>query len=81
MAIKQVHHISYDTEWEVDLTMQQHRCISRIQNTRATPEQYASLTNFMHAVCFEWGRMREELDTDYDLRQKKPKVLMGKHEI
>jgi len=77
MAILQVHHISYDTEWEVDLGMAEHRVISRIQNTRATPEQYARVTNFMHAVAFEWGRMREELDTGYDLRQRKPKVLGG----
>ncbi len=75
MTIRQMHHINYDTGHGVDLTMQQHRCVSRIQNTKATPEQYASLTNFAHAVMFEWNRMREELDTGDDLRQKKPAVI------
>ena len=75
MANLQNHHISYDTEWEVDITMQMHRCISRIQNTVATPAQYARVTNFMHSVAFEWNRMRNELDTGYDLREKRPKVL------
>jgi len=75
MAILQTHHINYSNEWEVELGMQMHRCISRIQSTRATPEQYARVTNFAHSVMFEWNRMREELDTGYDLRQKKPQVL------
>ena len=74
-AILQSHHISYATEWEVDLGMAEHRVISRIQNTRATPEAYARLTNYAHAVMFEWNRMRNELDTGYDLREKRPKVL------
>ena len=77
MANLQTHHINYNTEWEIELTNQMHRCISRVQNTKATPEQYARLTNFAHAVMAEWNRMREELDTKYDLRQKKPKVLRG----
>lgn len=45
-----------------------HRTIHRIQNTRATPQQYADLTNFMHAVAYEWGRMRMELDLKQDFR-------------
>jgi hypothetical protein len=28
----------------------------------ATPENYAKLTNFMHAVAYEWNRIRQELD-------------------
>lgn len=73
MAILQYHHITYDPEWDVELTMQMHKTITRIQSTRATPEQYARVTNFMHALSREWNRMRQELDTGLDLRQKKPK--------
>jgi len=71
MAVLQRHHITYEPEWTVDLTNQMHRCISRIQSTRATPEQYARVVNFMHSVTFECNRMRAELDTGLDLRQKK----------
>jgi hypothetical protein len=45
-----------------------HRCVSRIQQTRATQQQYADVTNFVHAVVAEWNRMRRELDTGGDLR-------------
>ena len=68
MAQIQNHHITYDPEWEVELTMQMHRCISRIQNTKATPEQYARLINFLHSVSFEANRMRCELDICRDCR-------------
>jgi len=64
----QHHHITYDPEWEVELTMQMHRCISRIQNTKATPEQYARVINFLHSVSFEANRMRCELDICKDCR-------------
>lgn len=71
-AIVQRHHITYDPEWVVDLTMQMHRCISRIQQTRATEEQYARVVNFQHALTYEANRMRQELDTGEDLRVKRP---------
>jgi len=71
MARIQYHHITYDPEWTVELTMQMHRCISRVQQTRATPEQYARVVNFLHSVSFEANRMRQELDIGLDLRQKK----------
>jgi len=69
----QGHHITYKPEWIVELTGHSHRCISVIQNTKATPEQYARLVNFQHAVTFECNRMRQELDIGLDLRQKKEK--------
>lgn len=73
MARIQKHHISYDPEWFVEVNMLQHRAISRIQITKATPQAYADLTNFMHTVSVEWNRMRMELDTGLDLRNIKPK--------
>lgn len=73
MARTQGHHITYEPEWVLGINMLQHRTISRIQITKATPEQYAGLTNFLHAVTFEHNRMRQELDTGLDLRQLKPK--------
>jgi hypothetical protein len=30
----------------------------------ATPENYAKLTNFMHAVASEWNRMRQQIDIE-----------------
>ena len=67
------HHIIYDAPpWEVELTGQQHRVITVIQNTRASGEQYARVTNFMHSVAHEWNRMRRELDTGMDLRTRNP---------
>jgi hypothetical protein len=54
-----------------------------VQQTRATTQAYADLTAFVHALLFEWNRMRMELDTGVDCRvidftraklEKKPKV-------
>ena len=73
MAKIQKHHMSYDPEWIIEINMLQHRTISRIQITKATPQAYADLTNFVHAVTYEWNRMREELDIGGDLRNLKPK--------
>lgn len=78
MARIQRHHITYDPEWVVEINMLMHRTISRIQITKATPEQYAGAINFAHAVNFEVNRMRQELDTGLDLRQLKPKGPKGK---
>jgi len=45
------HHITYDEPpWEVELTGQQHRVLTVIQNTKSSGEQYARLTNFMHSL-------------------------------
>ena len=68
MATIQDHHITYAPEWVVELNMLMHRTISRIQITKATPQAYADLTNFMHSLSYEWNRMRQELDTGLDLR-------------
>ena len=75
MARIQRHHITYDPEWVVEINMLMHRCISRVQQTIATPQQYADLINYQHAVTFEVNRMRQELDTGVDLRIKKPKKV------
>ena len=77
MAIIQNHHITYSTakgekEWVVELTMMAHRMISRIQMTRATPEQYAMLTNLVHSIVYEWNRVRRELDCGGDYRVVNP---------
>jgi len=72
----QMHHIRYDTDWKVELTGQQHRVITTIQNTNASPEQYARITNFIHSILEEWNRMRMELDTGIKQpKQRKPKVI------
>ena len=73
MARIQEHHITYDPKWTVSINMLQHRTISRIQITKATPQAYADLTNFVHAVTAEHNRMRQELDTGLDLRNLKTK--------
>uniref|UniRef100_A0A6M3IMY7 Uncharacterized protein n=1 Tax=viral metagenome TaxID=1070528 RepID=A0A6M3IMY7_9ZZZZ len=82
MARIQGHHIKYrregvsNPEWVVDINMLMHRAISRVQITKATPAQYATLINFQHAVTAEANRMRMELDTGMDLRNLKPKPPM-----
>lgn len=74
MARLQQHHISYNPEWKVELTRQMHTCIGSIQATRASVEQYARVTNFLHAISTEWNRLRTELDIGdgLDLRIVKP---------
>jgi hypothetical protein len=69
------HHICYDPAWIVDIQYTQHKVITALQRTKATSEKYSDLTNFVHALMFEWNRMRMELDTGLDLRipQNKPK--------
>lgn len=71
MAKINVHHITYKPEWTVELTGQQHRVITTLQNTRGSPEQYARWINFMHSLMHELNRMRMELDTGIDMRVKK----------
>lgn len=68
MARIQLHHITYKPEWTVELNMLMHRTISRIQQTKATSQAFADVTNLMHAVTYEWNRMRMELDVGEDLR-------------
>lgn len=60
--MRQGHHITYEPEWIVDINALQHKTLTTIQRTSATPENYANLTNFVHAVLFEWNRMRQQLD-------------------
>lgn len=60
------HHITYEPEWIVELNGLQHKTMTTIQRTNASPEKYAALTNFMHAVAHEWNRMRQELDDKQD---------------
>jgi hypothetical protein len=74
MARIQKHHIIYEPiPWVVEIWMLMHRCLARIQRTKATPEQYAIMINFQHAITFEVNRMRMELDTGRDLRITIPK--------
>lgn len=76
------HHIVYeDPAWIVEVNWSQHKVITFLQRTKGTQEKYAALTNFVHAILYEWNRMRRELDTGKDLRieQMKPKkVRSGK---
>lgn len=78
MAILQNHHMTYEPDVTVELKMSEHRVISRIQNTKATMDEYIGLTNLLHAVTHEWNRMRMELHTGLDLRVKKPKAQKKK---
>jgi len=84
LARIQRHHLIYKPlEWILPANMLAHRTVSRIQQTRATTQSYADLTAFIHAMMFEWNRMRMELDTGVDCRvidftraklEKKPKL-------
>ena len=61
--MQQTHHIIYDPEWTVDIRAYHHKTISIIQRTKSTPEFYADLTSFLHALTWEWNRVRQDLDT------------------
>lgn len=64
MAKINLHHIDYrHPDWKVELTGQMHRVITVIQNTKASEQQYARITNFLHSIVQEWNRMRRDLDT------------------
>lgn len=80
MAKINVHHVVYIGEyifpdWELELNAQAHRLITVVQNTKAAEDKYAMLTNLVHALTYEWNRMRMELDCEdeIDLRMRKPK--------
>lgn len=66
----QTHHIIYKNDelgtedWTVSLNGIQHQTVTAIQRTKATPEKYAALTNFVHAVSYEWNKMRAKLDKE-----------------
>ena len=71
MAVIQTHHIEYadigdpdSQDWTVDIKASWHKIITQIQRKKTTPGQYAILTGFVHALLYEWHRMRRELDQD-----------------
>jgi hypothetical protein len=58
----QTHHIEYDPEWTVDIKGDMHLCLTSIQRTKPTEEEYAILVGFWHAVSHECNRYRKALD-------------------
>ena len=62
------HHISYDKtvwpEWTVNIPGYFHRTITFLSRMKATPENYAILTDCMHSITHEWNKMRMELDVN-----------------
>lgn len=60
--MRQRHHITYDPEWIVDINALQHKVVTVLQRTNPTPQRYAELTNFVHAVLYIWNEMRQDLD-------------------
>ena len=62
------HHIYYDPDWIVELNWLQHKTVTNVQQMNATGENFAKVTNFMHALSHEWNRMRASLDTEEDMR-------------
>jgi hypothetical protein len=67
------HHITYSPDWVVEINGIQHRTLMAIQSMKATEENYAKLTNFMHAVAWEWNRIRQELDAEHIKIEPLPK--------
>ncbi len=53
-----------EDEWTVEIPAFLHRHLYIIQKWKATPERYAALTSFVHAITHEWNRMRRELDQE-----------------
>ena len=64
------HHITYNPAWTVEIQQYQHRCISIIQRTNPTNENYAILINFLHALQWEAVRYRMSLDAGIDLNKE-----------
>ena len=60
--MSQTHHITYEPEWTVEVNGFDHRAITTMQRMKATPANYAQITNVMHAVSKIWNDMRMELD-------------------
>lgn len=54
-------HILED-DWTVDIPAFLHQHLNIIQRWKPSFERYALLTAFVHAVSFEWNKMRCELD-------------------
>ena len=70
------HHPDYQyEEWTLEVTGQMHRVLTVIQNTKASPEQYARLTNFLHSITQEWTRMRRDLDLGIQTVQRRKKKI------
>lgn len=64
MAKLNLHHISYDPEWTVDLPWTVHKSLWPYQKAKATEERYRLVTNIMHAWGEVWQRMRRDLDVE-----------------
>ena len=60
------HHIHYDPDWIVELNWLQHKTVTNVQQMNSTFENFAKVTNFMHALSHEWNRMRASLDITED---------------
>ena len=60
--MNQTHHIIYDPEWKVELNGWQHKVITHLQRLKPTNKNYAQVTGFVHAVIYEWNRIRCQLD-------------------
>lgn len=60
----QKHHITYEPEWIVELNGWQHKAITTMQRSKATPQNYAKAIGFLHAVMYEVNRMRQQLDVE-----------------
>ena len=74
MARLNRHHIEYfPEEWTVEIQQSWHRCVSRLQNSKATPDLYMCTTNMMHSLTHEWNRLRKELQLGGDWRTVKPR--------
>ena len=63
------HHITYkdkpmdSVDWIVEVNGVDHKMLTILQRMKSTPENYAHITNVLHAVAHEWERMRKDLDT------------------
>ena len=49
-------------EWMVALPWSFHKPMIIIQRWKPTHERYALLTNWVHAILYEWNNMRRRLD-------------------
>ena len=66
-VVFQNHHIFYGDEklpeWKVNLRRWMHRAVTLLDRMKATPDNYAEMINFQHAVTTIINKKRMELDT------------------
>ena len=72
------HHMSYDSDYTVELQNYQHEFVTIIQNTKPTPARLILLGNTLRSLFWEYERYHRALDMGIDNRVVKLKNMKEK---